>query len=145
MKKRRTCMVAVVYLSSFPFFFFFGKCWMWSRFVATLLHHETHKAEYLMLLGFLLAFHYKGLGAHHFAIVPLQFSASLVQHCYSRKPPTKSPVLVFSHHLMEVEAKQATSEARTAIPLLQGFSYNRFFSLPVISKYIPSAYLHVKT
>lgn len=98
-----------------------------------------------MLLCFLLAFHCKGLGAHHFTIVPPKFSASLVQHYCSRKPRTKSPVLVFSHHLMEIEAKQATSEARTEIPLLQGFSYSRLFSLPVIPECIPSAYLHVKT
>lgn len=93
----------------------------------SLLHHEAHKAEHLVFLCFLLAFHCKGLGAHHFAIVPPKFSAPLVQHCYSDKPPTKSSLLVFSHRLMEVEAKQATSAARIGIPVLQGFSYSRFF------------------
>lgn len=101
-----------------------------------------------MCLSFLLAFHFEGLGAQHFAILPPKFSTLLVGFYYPNKPPTKSSVFLLPTHVTEAGVKQAKNQTNTQFlkKSLQKLCSGRylFFSWPEIAEYIPSAYLNVK-
>lgn len=68
-------MVTSLHLSSFPsiasYASFLANVGHGAGLLTTALQHEAHKTEYLVPLSLLLTFHFKGLGAYHFAtIVP---------------------------------------------------------------------------